>query len=335
VKEIIFLLGAGASMDAGMPTVVGLTNKLRENLPNLRDVNGNIRLEFGDAFDYIAARDPSVAEDYERFFEWIELLTKAGKEPFRKAFEIKVPTNLTEAVFHIPWVLGEEIARILESYQTEPSYLAKLGDFTSNGRRLKVFSLNYDCCLEDACGSAGIDITTGFNRLTKKWQPSLFQTKTKGINLYKLHGSLRWFSTTDNKLLEKGLDTRFHYNLELKPDDRAKLPQHLDVNSKPDLVLGPGTKLQVDDPFLTLFHDYHRTIRRAKAVVVLGYGHRDPHVEKKLEEAIGGGAHILDVNPGNQNTKFLSSDRYHYLKMFAKDALMQGGIKSELEKLAV
>jgi len=53
-------------MDAGMPRL-WIDNKLRENLPNLRDVNGNIRLEFGDAFDYIAARDPSVAEDYERF----------------------------------------------------------------------------------------------------------------------------------------------------------------------------------------------------------------------------------------------------------------------------
>ncbi|TAJ82831.1 hypothetical protein EPO44_17285 [bacterium] len=185
MKETIFLLGAGASVDAGMPTVAGLTKKLREHLPKLPDVNGNIRPEFGDVFDFIRGREPSVAENYERFFEWIKLLMEAGKEPFRRAIEINVPANLTEAIPHLPWVLGEEVARILESYETEPSYLAKLGDFTPNGGRLKVFSLNYDCCLEEACGSAGIDIITGFNPQTRKWRPSLFQTKVKGINLYR------------------------------------------------------------------------------------------------------------------------------------------------------
>ena len=104
MKETIFLLGAGASVDAGMPTVAELTEKLRESLPNVRDVNGNPRPEFAQVFDYLVAQDLSVANNYERFFEWIKLLLDVGREPFRKAVEMKMPKSLLETMFHLPFV---------------------------------------------------------------------------------------------------------------------------------------------------------------------------------------------------------------------------------------
>ena len=51
LDEVVFLLGAGALADAGTPVVASLTRQLRELLPNLRDVNGNRRHDFGEVFD--------------------------------------------------------------------------------------------------------------------------------------------------------------------------------------------------------------------------------------------------------------------------------------------
>ncbi len=332
--ETIFLLGAGASVDAGMPTIAGLTKTLRERLPQLRDANGTTRPEFGDVFDYIEAHDPLVGQNYERFFEWIDLLIEARKEPFRRAIEIRMPAELFEAMFHLRYVVGEEVARLLESYQTEQSYLARLRDFIPNVGRLKVFSLNYDCCLEDACSTAGINVETGFDPGTKRWNPSLFQTTIQGINLYKLHGSLRRFLAADSDLLEKGiLENQSHFYLQLKPEERVSLPSNLDVSSKPELVLGPGIKVQVDDPFLTLFYEFHRSIPVARVCVIIGYGYGDSHINKKLDEALELGARLFDVNSGNPCTSYLAIDRYRHLKLSAQTALTNGHLQSELQKL--
>jgi len=45
-ENIIFLLGAGASADAGMPMVAQLTKELRKRLPDLPDVNGLCHPEY-------------------------------------------------------------------------------------------------------------------------------------------------------------------------------------------------------------------------------------------------------------------------------------------------
>jgi SIR2-like domain len=74
----------------------------------------------------------------------------------------------------------------------DPRYLQRLKDFVPEHGRLKVFTLNYDLCVEDACRDAGIELVTGFSHSEGKWSPSLFQGPSSGINLYKLHGSLNW-----------------------------------------------------------------------------------------------------------------------------------------------
>jgi hypothetical protein len=332
-KDLIFLLGAGASVDAGMPTVAQLTKELKARLPKLRDVNGRCRDEFVQIFDLIKIYDTSVDTNYERFFEWIYLLIKAQTEPFRNLIKINVDTSLVEAMADLTLVIGGEIARLLASRKTEPNYLTRIGDFLPPQGRLKVFTLNYDCCLEDACHNAGIDLTTGFDPSTKKWNPSLFQRKSKGINLYKLHGSLRWFGTRDMNLA----NDQFQHDLvlmELEPGALQYLPSNIDVTQRPELVLGPGSKVQPDDPFLTLLYEFQRSLHQAKVCVIIGYSHRDDHINKMLSQAFDRGLSILDVNLGQSlNSRYLG-DRYHHVQLCAKRALIDGNINSELSVLA-
>ena len=59
---MIFLLGAGASADAGMSAVTDLTEALKRRLPELPDDNGSLRPEFLQIFEDIANHDPKVAQ---------------------------------------------------------------------------------------------------------------------------------------------------------------------------------------------------------------------------------------------------------------------------------
>jgi hypothetical protein len=331
-NDLIFLLGAGASVDAGLPTVDQLTKQLRTRLPELSDVNGIHRPEFGEVFDLIEVYDPLVRRNYERFFEWIKLLLDSQKEPFRKVIETKISATLIEAMAHLPFVVGGEISRLLYSVKSIPDYLRRLADFLPERGRLKVFSLNHDCCLEDAAQGAGINLTTGFDPATKKWNPALFRSKKKGINLYKLHGSLRWFGARDENLSTD----KFQHNfvlMELKLGEKENLPLNIKVTSEPELILGPGSKIQPDDPYLTLFYKFHTSLSRAKVCIIIGYGFQDEHINSVLDKGVDKGITIIDVNPRVLNGRYLGNKYYLHLPQSAKNALINGKIKSEIEKL--
>lgn len=331
LKDFIFLLGAGASVDAGMPMVNQLTEKLRKRLPHIPDINGIFRPEFSQVFDVIEAQDSSVTGNYERLFEWIRLFLNVEKEPFRRIVEVKLDRSIIEAMGALAFVIGGEIGRLLESCKSEPSYFAELADFIPAHGRLKVFSLNYDCCIENACESAGIELTTGFDLDTKTWNHSLFWRETNGINLYKLHGSLRWHGVRDESRPMEQFQHRLEL-MELKSGQR--LPSHLHMRQEPEVVLGPGNKLQYDDPFLTLFYEFHRAVRQVQVCVIIGYSYGDPHINFLLDQVLDAGGSLLDVNPGTPSGRYMSERRYHHLELGAKSALVHGKLRSELARLS-
>ena len=330
-NDLIFLLGAGASVDAGLPTVANLTQDLRKNLLTLSDNNGAPRPEFGELFEFIARIDPTVEGNYELFFEWVRLLLDVQKEPFRKIIIAKISDSLIEAAAHLTFVVGGEVARILESKRPSPDYLGRLADFLPEKGRLKVFTLNFDCCLEDACQAAGVTLTTGFGPIKRKWKPSLFRSRSKGINLYKLHGSLGWYGTRDFRL--SGQCKYVH--MELRPEERKNFPTYFEVSSKPRLVLGPGSKMEPDDPFPTLFCNFQSSLSCAKMCIIIGYSYQDPYINDALERASDTGIRIIDVNPSGPASRYLASKRYHHLPFTAKNALESGAIKAEIERVTL
>lgn len=329
-NSVIFLLGAGATVDAGMPTVAGLTAELRQSLPSLLDANQVPRPEFTQAFDAILKADPSVESNYERFFEWIKLILDVQREPYRKLIHTEISESLVDAMSHLSTVVGQEVARLLSARETHPEYICKLRDFLLPRKRLKVFTLNYDCCVEDACAAAGIDVITGFNPVTKKWDPSLFDKRRRGINLYKMHGSLRWFEAQEHA-------SSLTHIMELLPCE-CNSPNSppsgvIKVWPSPELVLGPGTKIQSDDPFLTLYYEFHNSMHAAQCCVVIGYGYRDRHINSVMDRAIDAGLTIVDVNCSAPNSTYLSCNNYHHLQLSARSALLDGRISSCLANL--
>jgi len=324
LDNVIFLLGAGASVDAGMPDVAQLTEKLK-NHP-----------EFVKVFYHIAQYDSLVLRDYERLFQWIRLILDVQKDPFRNVIRTQIDPSLICAMADLALVVGAEISKILSSCETSPDYFASFRQFLTPKRRLKVFTLNYDCCLEDACRSEGIEVTTGFDPGTHMWNPSLFQRKKKGINLYKLHGSLRWFRVRDDNLHDGAFDYAEPIR-ELRPEDVEDLPSTLTIHDKPELVLGPGDKIQPDDPFLTLMYEFKRSLEKSKVCVIIGYGHKDDHVNVMLGNVFkGNNLKILDVNPDHHSNRYLEEGedkKYIHLRKSAECAFLSGAIENKLESM--
>ncbi len=290
--RIAFLLGAGASVDAGYPTAVGLTNKLDdwvsenriELLHALRFVTG--ALQFGrscrgeslsadtniedilSACSFLTTRSRSFA--YPFVGAWHERLaalervfseSSTGANPF-DALSTVAKQRLRDWL----WIESSDVARV--------KYLWSFQDFLNDGFALDIFTLNYDAtvevALETSRGQINGDWTTGFG--DRGWDPLLLEID-RPVRLFKLHGSLDW--VRDERL---GL-----CSLRWPPAiDSEEIPESVDSL----LIFGTDAKLQAVDPFLTLLYRFRQSVFESAAVVIIGYSFGDQHVNDILWEAM-------------------------------------------------
>jgi len=214
------------------------------------------------------------------------------------------------------WGIKQPIWEILRwrhqraTYQL--GYFAKLGGCIPELDRLKVFSTNYDLCVEDACRSKAISVITGFDQKTGRWNPSRFREGARGVNLYKLHGSLNWSLNED---------IQNQFIIEQYPPS---------WNKEPDLILGPGSKLQHDDPFVTLYSEFHAALREARTCISIGYGFNDSHIAEPVREASNGGMKLIDVNPSPMGYR---TKHYMNIPMGARAAFESGEILKALHSV--
>jgi hypothetical protein len=300
-RKVVFLLGAGASVDAGFPTVAKLTQEFTAYLASWPDGS-----DFRPLFEAIAGYDSGVRTNYERLFEWLDVLINPRKRTLRNALSENLRVQ-AESAQRLAMDINLPICELLSACRTSSKgkleYLAHLRDFANEVGTLKVFTLNYDMTVEDACRAAGMSFTTGFDE--RGWRPSLFESEAM-LNLYKLHGSLSWFRTEDNSLVE------------VDP---------INCDQLPELVMGPGGKLQHDEPFVRLYFEFCQEIAQAESCVVIGCALQDDHVRNPICTAMRRGMKIIDVGPSEIGIRF---PLYTRICQTAKVALENGLILPKL-----
>jgi hypothetical protein len=189
--KTVVLLGAGASADAGVPTMREFIPKFREHLGPSATLDaldlllGRLTGTFGDDVDLellLAALDRVRHLDR----DLTSAIVAVGPNELDVATLARVDTALRD-------FLRVECSRPIRPTTVE--YLRPLLEFArSNGGTLDIFSLNYDLAVEVACDSHGVRYIDGFAPL---WDPAGFSNEGHGedllVRLAKLHGSLTWY----------------------------------------------------------------------------------------------------------------------------------------------
>lgn len=135
------------------------------------------------------------------------------------------------------------------------------------GYPLRVFSLNYDLCVETICGQDHVH--RGFAGRSWDWR-SFDETSedAKPLILYKLHGSVDWHFTGEGNVT---------YSDSSPTIDNDKLA----------LIFGTSYKLQYVDPFLFLAYELRRwTLDAARIIICIGYGFNDEHINGILQQSL-------------------------------------------------
>ncbi len=156
------------------------------------------------------------------------------------------------------------------NWVTESSYFKRLIDFKKqyDGKSLKIFTLNYDKCVEQNLQSESLECGFDENNI---WDSKRYdydnQNNKKDYYLYKLHGSIDWKKRKEEQLTQ--------YTGEIDADDLA-------------IIFGISNKLQSYDPYLFYFYEFRIHCIKAELVICSGYGFLDGHINDVIKHGFKG-----------------------------------------------
>ena len=279
--EVIFLLGAGASVDAGIPASCGMISKLEELLrtaswkefaPLYNFVKSAII--YGDG---IKGKFEYANFNIERLVNTLDELRKSDEHPlfpFIGSWNPKLP-EVTENNFEKLGIFRKKIVEELSQqwvhseYEEHSQYFEGLSRFQKDYQHpLRVFTLNYDLCVEKSCKQAGVE--RGFGE-DKFWDWKIFENEAQldsNIFLYKLHGSIDWIRDDRGKLTYK---------------DKGIPSEQIEI------IFGTTYKLQYIDPFLFFAYEFRkRLMTDVQLLICVGYGFADEHINGIITQALNG-----------------------------------------------
>lgn len=269
----LVLLGAGASVEAGLPTGADLDDVLRSD-PSLAlyaQLSETLATHLGYA-------------DVERVFRMLEHLSdgltrdalawdldRSGLFQLRPTPSIhqQASVELSRIIGHLrrqlwlPDGIGSPLARVAAEAAGKEfkvneriRYLRPLVLGQQGGT---IVSLNYDNCIEEAAaGRPHVRVSDPQHKRVIA-PPADDASYTR---LLKLHGSLNWRRIGDDVVAKA------------RPLDPEQY--------EPAVVFGAGTKLRHYGPFLDLLRAFKDRLQTTTHVVTIGYSFRDPHVNDAL-----------------------------------------------------
>jgi hypothetical protein len=296
--EIVFLMGAGASVDAKIPTSCGMIEAIEKLLTD------NIWKEYTSLYNFVKSaivyadgiqgKFDNSNFNIERLVNTLDELLKSDKHPifpFIGSWTPKLPEvsgNDFSKIISFRKKIVEQLSQhwVRLEYDEDAKYYAGLSRFQQEYQYpLRVFTLNYDLCIEKACSESGVERGFGDG---KQWDWRIFDNEeqiSSSIFLYKLHGSVDW--TRDN-------------NGCLTYKDRNISPDNIEI------IFGTSYKLQYIDPFLFFAYEFRkRTLSEAKIIICIGYGFGDEHINGIITQALNNNKDrkLLIISPSKEPTE--------------------------------
>lgn len=349
--DIVFLLGAGASVEAGIPMSAEMIDKIEGLLKGHVDwkrfnalynhvksaihYSAGLKGQFGKLVPFNIETVVNALYELERNEEhplypfiasWNSRFVALAENDFAnvKAFRRLILKELKR------WMCPEDNSPG-EYYR---GFIALQRALTYP---LHVFSLNYDLCLE-RLSSDSFHVETGFaghgpNHL---WDWERFEQALTDsgpgplpqLFLYKLHGSINWKRDEGKNLFA------------------VEQIENVDSDSM-DVIFGRDFKLEAADPYLFYAYQFRRFTLQAKLIVAIGYGFADSHINKILTQALRSNSarkmvvvarcindeQVLEKQQDTASILEVDTDRVHVEKGTASSFIDDSGLGSRIVTL--
>jgi hypothetical protein len=289
-KDIIFLLGAGASAEAGIPPSGRMIDRIESLFTENPDWSGYQSLynHIKSAIYYAAGLKgrfrENVAYNIETLVNTLYELERNEDHPlypFIAAWNSRLVSLACQEGGDFSRIreFRRLILRQLKSWVSPDD--VSLADYYEGLRRLqkgltfplRIFSLNYDRCVE-RLNAGEFRVETGFGGIGPKfpWDWERFEDSNAGpsppeIYLYKLHGSVTWKRDAARTLI-------------CLEQTESIPPESM------ELIFGRDFKLEAADPYLFYTYELRKYSLETRLIVCIGYGFGDAHINKILSQAL-------------------------------------------------
>lgn len=279
--DIIFLLGAGASADLGIPTL----KRMEEDIENLLQKEDDwkryyplyhlIKASYNYSYEIQGKTSNFNLEILLNILQ--ELLKKEEHPiyPFIGSWVVKFD-EVVKNDFSIIRDFERQIRKKLYSWikidnerRQNLGYLKRFSEIRKEILQfpLHIFTLNYDLGIELANKDAKIERGFEINE-NGLWNYRRFleinPDEEPDIYLYKLHGSIDW-----------------------ERDEKTQKMTFTNGESEhPALIFGTQYKMQYIDPFLFLFSEFRRKVFDARLIICIGYSFYDEHINGVITDAL-------------------------------------------------
>ena len=276
-SHLSFLLGAGCSTNA-IPT-------MKEMWEELFDENEKIKLD---------EEIKSFNEKEKNLEKLLELLL--AKQFYLEKTETSEKTEISESINEIKKHIfdcatlqkTEEKTKEKEVEKLYQSFYKKLMYRENNLSKVNIFTTNYDLFNEKAMDDLGIIYCNGFSgNINRYFNPMTFNyayveqiglsdTKYNPLNqyiyLYKLHGSINWIETEDEK-----------------PFKIKEIQKPYFEKNKNIMIYPTPTKQSssFSSPYSDLFREFQKKLlQQDNILVVIGYSFADEHINNIIYQAL-------------------------------------------------
>ena len=283
-----------------------MTQDIEEKIDSGRDFK-----EFSELYNYLRSSiiyqrglEGDFSDQTVTIEELLEVLSEINQKHRNKLYPFIGGWNI-----HLLKVAGDEFNKVskldkeirsrlykwinINNYD-KASYFRNFEKLVSEvGSAIRVFTLNYDICVERALVGSKCEIELGFNE-ERCWEASKFdpnENSDVGLYLYKLHGSIDWIKDKEN-------------------GDRQTVCDNPQENA--ELIFGAVAKLSSIDPYLFYAHELRKysLSEAVRFVVVVGYSFRDNYINGLISQAVTRGKYIkvLVISPSFEKESDISKE---------------------------
>jgi len=254
----LVILGSGASVPFNIPSMYALGEHLKNSI-SFSDKDDQVQFEsFKDTFDknkdlestllILQLRDAVLRAI---ICETWKLINKKDIELYERLLQNSIDLPLSHLITHCLGTTRQKLSIITTNYDRLAEYASALASaFICNG-----YAQSFRGCFSESIHNNDFSKTKGYSGQ---------------VNIWKVHGSLDWFSYKDGE----------EFNLPLR--------QSIPDNYTPSLVT-PGISKYFKthlEPYRTIFAEADSEIKNATSFLCIGYGFNDDHVQEKLIEQI-------------------------------------------------
>ena len=305
-NDLVFLLGAGASIEAGVPDtrkfiygenekddIQGFIEWLKEN-----DMEKELEV-LENILNIFKERNDSPFIDVELVLGVLNALNNKEKYDLvyfydRETFKFKSKDEVNRLR-----ILEKNLKKIIREKvvvrKDDINYLDPLIEFQ---KPINIFSVNYDTCIEMLCMKHELTYTDGFELY---WNPELFE-KNVDVKLFKIHGSIIWYLTNRGNYVKLPLEIGENDEIHLISGEIAS----------PFILYPIGRKWEYTEPLEHLAAELRKYLKNAEICIVVGYSFRDDDIRRIFFEAAKKNTRltIVLISP---NAGEIFKDRLRYL----------------------